>query len=208
MTGAPIPEPRTARRRSGDARKTLSREAWVAAATATLERKGIANVKIDRLSRQLKVTRGSFYFHFTNLKDLLTSLLEEWRLRNCRPFQSLINGEVSDGAAFFDAVTGIWIREAPFSPNLDLAIRDWARSSAAIAREVKDQDDFRMALLVKAFAAMGYDRDESVIRARITYFQQIGYYATYFKEPPAERKRFRPLYSKILIGPLNADGSP
>ncbi|BCH26688.1 TetR family transcriptional regulator [Mesorhizobium sp. L-8-10] len=193
-------EPRKPKRRSAEARKTLSRDDWIAAATVALERKGIANVKIDRLSKQLKVTRGSFYFHFRNLKDLLASLLEEWRLRNCRPFQALGDSQVTDGPAFFDDVTGVWIREDPFSPKLDLAIRDWSRSSTAIAREVRDQDGFRMALLVKAFAAMGYDADEALIRARITYFQQIGYYATYFKEPPAERKRFRPIYSKILIG--------
>ena len=183
-----------------EARKTLSREAWIAAAIGVLEKKGIANVKVDRLSRQLKVTRGSFYFHFRNLKDLLDSLREEWRQRNCRPFQDLLHVEFSDGLARFDAVTGVWIREDPFSPRLDLAIRDWARSSAAIAAEVTRQDDFRMSLLVDAFMAMGYDADESLIRARITYFQQIGYYATYFKEPPAERKRFRPLYTRILVG--------
>jgi AcrR family transcriptional regulator len=183
-----------------DARKTLSREAWIAAAIATLERKGIANVKIDRLSKQLKVTRGSFYFHFKDQKDLLGSLLEEWRQRNCLPFQSLRDVEVVDGAAFFDMVTGIWIREDPFSPRLDLAIRDWARSSAAIAREVRIQDDYRMSQLVRSFTALGYGQDESLIRARITYFQQVGYYATYFQEPPAERKRFRPLYTRILLG--------
>lgn len=185
----------------GGARKTLSREAWINAATATLERRGIANVKIDHLSRQLKVTRGSFYFHFRDLKDLLSSLLEEWRVRNCRPFRSMADVDPEGGRSYFDAVTGVWVSEDPFSPRLDLAIRDWSRSSPAIAREVRQQDDFRMDLLVKAFAAMGYDRDESVIRARITYFQQIGYYATRFQEPPAERKRYRPLYSRILIGP-------
>ncbi|WP_109613302.1 TetR/AcrR family transcriptional regulator [Pseudaminobacter salicylatoxidans] len=196
----PAPKPKRPGAAVPEARKTLSREAWIAAAIGVLEKKGIANVKVDRLSRQLKVTRGSFYFHFRNLKDLLDSLREEWRQRNCRPFQDLLDVEFSDGLACFDAVTGVWIREDPFSPRLDLAIRDWARSSAAIAAEVTRQDDFRMSLLVDAFMAMGYDADESLIRARITYFQQIGYYATYFKEPPAERKRFRPLYTRILVG--------
>ena len=181
-------------------RKTLSREDWITAAVVTLEKKGIASVKIDHLSKQLKVTRGSFYFHFHNQRDLLDSLLNEWRQRNCAPFQALVGQEAIDGPAFFDAVTGVWIREDPFSPQLDLAIRDWARSSTGVARELKAQDDLRMALLVHAFAAMGYDKDESLIRARISYFQQIGYYATHFKEPPAERKRFRSLYTRILIG--------
>lgn len=181
-------------------RRTLSREAWIVAATAMLEKKGIANVKIDRLSRQLKVTRGSFYFHFSNLKDLLGSLLEEWRVCNCAPFEKLAGSDPVDGPAFFDAVTGVWISESPFNPRLDLAVRDWARSATAVAREIRAQDDLRMALLVRAFQAMGYDADESLIRARITYFQQIGYYATCFREPPAERKRFRSLYTRILVG--------
>jgi len=200
-TNATSSGPKPARRRSVEARKTLSREAWMAAATATLEKKGIANVKIDRLARQLKVTRGSFYFHFRNLKDLLSGLLEEWRVRNCQPFQNLVGEKVVDGRAFFDAVAGVWVRENPFSPNLDLAIRDWARSSAAIAREVREQDDLRIALLIRGFAAMGYDDDESVVRARISYFQQIGYYATYFKEPVNERNRYRPIYAQVLVGP-------
>ncbi|MBN9275118.1 MAG: helix-turn-helix transcriptional regulator, partial [Mesorhizobium sp.] len=52
------------------ARRTLSREAWIAAARKVLEKRGIGEVKIDHLALQLKVTRGSFYCHFTSLADL------------------------------------------------------------------------------------------------------------------------------------------
>ena len=60
-------------------RRTLSREAWIAAARKVLEKRGIAEVKIDRLARQLKVTRGSVYFHFSSLQDLHDGLLQEWQ---------------------------------------------------------------------------------------------------------------------------------
>lgn len=182
-------------------RPTLSRETWLNAAVNVLERHGIANVKIDRLSKQLKVTRGSFYFHFQGLKDLLASMILEWRTRNCLPFQRLVDQEVTDGLAFFDMVSGIWIKEDPFSPKLDLAIRDWARSVPTLAREIAVIDDLRIALLTRAFQAMGYSEDESTVRARITYFHQIGYYALSFKEKPTDRMRYQPLYAEVLVGP-------
>jgi AcrR family transcriptional regulator len=163
-------------------RPTLSREAWLSAAINVLEKNGIANVKIDRLAKQLRVTRGSFYFHFEGLKDLLASMVNEWRARNCVPFQRLASYQIDDGLAFFDMVTGIWVKEDPFSPKLDLAIRDWSRSAPGLAREVAAMDELRIDLLTRAFLAAGYAEDESIVRARITYFHQIGYYALSFKE--------------------------
>ena len=182
-------------------RPTLTREDWLNAAVTVLEKHGIANVKIDRLSKQLKVTRGSFYFHFQGLKDLLSSMVYEWRTRNCVPFQRLADQEVEDGKVFFDTVVSIWVRENPFSPKLDLAIRDWSRGAPALAREVAAIDDLRIGQLTRAFAAMGYSEDESVVRARITYFHQIGYYALSFKERLEDRLRYQPLYGEVLVGP-------
>jgi len=184
-----------------NSRPTLSREAWLNAAVNMLERHGIANVKIDRLSKQLKVTRGSFYFHFQGLKDLLASMVHEWRTRNCLPFQRLANYEITDGLAFFDMVAGIWGKEDPFSPKLDLAIRDWSRSNPALAREITAIDDLRIDLLKRAFLAMGYTDDESIVRARITYFHQIGHYALSFKEKLSDRLRLQTLYAEVLVGP-------
>ena len=62
-----------------------------------------------------------------------------------------------------------------------------------------------MALLTRAFRALGYSQDESLVRARITYFHQIGYYTLSFKEDAAERRRYQPLYGKVLLGPLVDD---
>ena len=49
---------------------------------------------------------------------------------------------------------------------------------------------------------MGYSDDESLVRARITYFHQIGQYALSFKEDPEVRKRYQPLFGDVLLGPL------
>lgn len=185
-------------------RQTLTRDAWIAAARKVLEKGGIAEVKIDRLARQLKVTRGSFYFHFSSLKDLHGALLDEWRQRNCAPFERLRESEITDGFEFFSSVVHVWVDEDPFNPRLDLSIRDWARTSRRLAKEVGDMDDLRLELLRRSFEAMGYDGDESLVRARITYFHQIGQYAIAFKEDPMRRRSLQPLFGQVLVGPLIA----
>lgn len=183
-------------------RRTLTREDWVAAARKVLETRGIAEVKIDRLARQFKVTRGSFYFHFSSLKDLHNDLLEEWRRSNCAPFQAMVDAEVTDGVQFFSDIVHAWVDEKPFSPKLDLAVRDWARTSKDLAGEVDAIDKLRIDLLIRSFLRIGYSEKESIVRARITYFHQIGQYALSFKEDPAVRKSYQPLFGDVLLGPL------
>jgi AcrR family transcriptional regulator len=195
-------DPAGRRHRSAAPRQTLSREAWLAAARKVLEKRGIAEVKIDRLARHFKVTRGSFYFHFTSLKDLHDDLLEEWRRINCAPFQALRGVTEIDGLRFFTTIVHVWVDENPFSPLLDLAVRDWSRTSRALGKEVAEIDNLRISLLERSFLAMGYPADESIVRARITYFHQIGQYALSFKEDPAQRRRYQPLFGKVLLGPL------
>ncbi|ASM74526.1 MULTISPECIES: TetR/AcrR family transcriptional regulator [Roseobacteraceae] len=186
-------------------RKNLSRDAWVAAARKVLEKRGIAEVKIDGLARKLKVTRGSFYFHFKSLNDLHDELLNEWRCANCAPFVALREASYDDGLQLFTDIVHVWVDEAPFSPALDLATRDWSRTSASLAREVEENDNLRMVLLTEAFQKMGYSEDESIVRARITYFHQIGQYALSFKEARETREQYQPLFGSVLLGPLVED---
>jgi AcrR family transcriptional regulator len=174
----------------------------VAAARKVLEKRGIGEVKIDRLARHFKVTRGSFYFHFSSLKDLHDELLAEWRRINCAPFETMQHATDIDGLQFFNDIVHVWVDEDPFSPLLDLAVRGWSRAVRALGKEVAEMDNLRISLLERSFLAMGYPPDESIVRARITYFHQIGQYAISFREDPARRRYFQPLFGKVLLGPL------
>jgi AcrR family transcriptional regulator len=178
----------------------LSRSDWISAALASLEEKGIANVKVEHLAKKLKVTRGSFYFHFENRKELLSSLLEEWRKKNCLPFETMAAGAIEDGRQFVVDVTNLWLPNGTFNPKLDMAVRDWARSSREVRKEIKRADEIRMDLFHQALKSMGFPDDEALIRARIAYLHQIGYYAVGFVEPLERRLKLVPLYLKAIMG--------
>jgi len=57
--------------------KRLTRDDWIDNARKVLVASGIEEVKVDRLARRMRVTRGSFYWHFEHRKDLLDALLSD-----------------------------------------------------------------------------------------------------------------------------------
>jgi AcrR family transcriptional regulator len=59
-------------------RKTLTANDWAAAALDAIARDGIDAVAVEPLARRLGVTKGSFYWHFTNREALLMAALALW----------------------------------------------------------------------------------------------------------------------------------
>jgi AcrR family transcriptional regulator len=162
--------------------------------------KGVERVRVDGLARTLKITRGSFYWHFPNRKALLDGLLEDWSVRNTAPFLAAAADERRSGEEKFRALVDIWLDESEYDPAYDAAVREWARTSARVANIVRRVDRRRLDLLANICSDLGYDPLEAEIRARITYFHQVGYYALGLKESGRTRRRLAPIYTRVLLG--------
>jgi len=177
----------------------LTRDSWVAAARQVLVDSGVHDVKIDRLARRLKVTRGSFYWHFENHKELLDALLQDWEVRN---YVEIAQVKVRWARAEPDLseVVAIWLGKDPAFPAFDMAVRVWARRSAAVFATAQRVDEAWIDLLVQLFVRGGFDATESFVRARIAYFHQIGYYALAIREDLEDRLRLVPAYYRALTG--------
>ncbi|MBA2921011.1 TetR family transcriptional regulator [Sphingomonas sp. MAH-20] len=179
--------------------RPLTRDDWLTMARKALVDEGVDGVKVDRLARRMKVTRGSFYYHFSNRQDLLDALLRDWEVRNLveiaqvRDRWALAEPDLSE-------VVAIWLGEDPGFLSFDMAIRMWARKSPKAASIVYRVDDAWIALLTELFRISGYSDKECLVRARITYFHQIGYYALNVKEDFAQRLQLVPIYYNALTG--------
>ena len=64
---------------SASGRSLLDRSAWLGAALDALHDEGIQGVKVERLARHLGVTKGSFYHHFSDRRELLLGMIDRWR---------------------------------------------------------------------------------------------------------------------------------
>jgi AcrR family transcriptional regulator len=176
------------------------REDWVEAARQALIEGGVAKVKVEPLAARLGVTTGSFYHHFSRRQELLDAVLTHWEQRNTEPWIRAVREAGQDPNDQIDALFDAWLAESDFSPRYDSAVRDWARTSEAAEAAVRRVDERRIELLKGVFLAFGYDEARAFIRARITYFHQVGYYAMEIIEPRAVRARWRPIYREVLVG--------
>lgn len=182
----------------------LTREDWIAVARKALIASGVDDVKVDVLARRLRVTRGSFYWHFKNRQELLDALLTDWEANNRREITAIAT-RTQEGEGELLELFRIWLGEDPNFPAFDIAIRVWARKARPVAKLVGEIDEAWVASFQRIFERSGMDATEAFVRARITYFHQIGYYALSISESLAERARLAPIYYKALTGSTPPD---
>jgi len=182
-------------------------EEWLEAAKTALVEEGVPGVKVDRIAKAIGVTRGGFYHHFKNQQDLIDRLIKYWAKSNdMLPIMSGVSTP-DEALAKFNELIDRLIMEEDFSPAFDLAVREWGRVDKAIQRSVDKVDNERIKKFTQLFLALGCERQEAPIRARVFYYHQIGFYALsrHNKASRAERFAAAPIYLRILCGRRYAD---
>lgn len=176
------------------------RSEWLDVAREALIRGGVEAVTVKSISRQLGVTRGGFYGYFGSRSVLLERLLEDWQEVNTRALRRIAAQNRRDGVSQFKELVSMWIEDEDYRPEYDAAVRDWARRSPEVARVVRKLDNERIKLIQRIFGNLGFRRLEAHIRARVTYYHQVGYYALAVHESRAARRRLSPIYGRVLAG--------
>jgi AcrR family transcriptional regulator len=178
----------------------LTREDWIAIAREALIASGVDDVKVDVLARRLKVTRGSFYWHFKSRQELLNALLEDWEANNRREIAVIEALVETEGNGMLTELFRIWLGEDPSFPAFDIAIRAWARKAPAVLKLMREIDEAWIALFQAHLERVGMTAPESFVRARIMYFHQVGYFALAINEGLADRVKLAPYYYAALTG--------
>lgn len=177
-----------------------TKDDWLKLALETLISDGVESVRILTLGQKLGVSRSSFYWYFESRQDLLDQLLEHWRNRNTR---FIVERALRPAPSVTQGVLNIfecWVDEALFNPRLDFAIRAWARSSPAIHAIIEAADNERLDAIRTMFSRHCYAPDDALVRARVLYFMQIGYYSLEIMEPMASRLSLVPAYLRSFTG--------
>jgi AcrR family transcriptional regulator len=186
--------------RARSKREPLGRDAWLDAARQAFIEEGTAGVEVNKLAKRLGVTRGGFYWFFKNREQLLEELLAFWANTSTVLFDRILTAHGRNGLREYRALIDLWVDEKEYDPRWDAAVRDWARTSTAVLKVVQSVDAKRIAVLEQMFWDLGYEGKEAHIRARITYYHQVGYYALGVRESKQQRLELLPLYAKVLTG--------
>ncbi len=134
----------------------LAKQDWISEGLRALATSGYGALRAEALARDLKTTKGSFYWHFKDLQDFKRQLLSHWQDRQTE----LIISELASLPSGIDRLCALTLRaedagRAPGAAAAELAIREWARHDDDAAESVAVVDARRLAYLAEQFADVG-----------------------------------------------------
>ena len=142
---------------------------WEDAALAAIADHGLASLSIPALAAALGVTKGSFYWHFKGLPQLVEASLRRWEEIDSEALDEV--HEIEDPRARLKALFTQAMKShqahalyMALSPSADPAV-------AAILRRIHDR---RVRFLVDAFREIGLATRDAREHALLTYTAYLG----------------------------------
>jgi AcrR family transcriptional regulator len=171
--------------------RDLGREDWLRAARLALLRGGVDAVRVERLSRDLNVTKGSFYWHFKDREELLELLLREWEEELVFDIIPRLQGR--RGRDALRLLARLMIKRVPLGEHgelpSDAAVLTWAAVSPEVAQRVNRAEKKRIKALQ---GVLGSSR-----HAEFVYLVWSGFVAR-GQRAPESRKKFPEIARMIL----------
>ncbi len=171
-------------------------ETWLERALETLATKGPQMLTVEKLCRELGVSRGSFYWHFKNRADFVQRLAEYWGKRFTHSIRDTVaNAPV--GPAERLMLLSEFIQDLNLN-RFDMAVRTWANTEPLAAETVKRVDQTRYEYVRSQFEELGFSGDELEMRTRtFVVFHSMQDMFT-FQEGAEAGKRRRKLRHRLL----------
>ena len=152
--------------------RRLTADDWIEAGFAVLADNGPHALRIDPLCERLNVTKGSFYWHFTDMPAYRSALVKAWASlhdRSRRQFEHMPEVDPRDRLKLmFQA----WV--TPQQWRLERAMRVWSLTDAEVLASVQQSDKRILRALRQAFVECGIAPDEAAVRAFVAFSAGVG----------------------------------
>jgi AcrR family transcriptional regulator len=148
----------------------LTQADWIRHGLRTLASDGPNALKVGAMSTRLKVSRGSFYWHFRDIADFRSQLLRSWQ--EISTDQVIRDLDAREGEP--DRLKHLLRRAFSDTRNLDRAIRSWAAEDEDVAAIVASVDTRRVARIAKLLVEAGVEGERAAHRAGFLYWAYLG----------------------------------
>src|SRR5687768_16748162 len=112
------------------------RDAWITEGLRALAAGGPDAVRVEALAQALSVSKGGFYWHFSDRSALLAEMLDTWERVAIDDVIERVDSEEGDARARLRRLFELAVAAGAPLLEIDLAIRDWARRDAAVAQRL------------------------------------------------------------------------
>jgi len=157
-------------------RTALDRDAWIRGAIDVVAADGVDGLRVEVLAKKLGVTKGSFYWHFKDRRDLLDAVLATWkdgRIRDIRKQTAAQPG--AELAALQHTIEVYAAAKNRKGVAIEAALRMWARQDAPTAAIVEEVDATRLDCTQALFLALGLPAAEAKARSVLLYAYVFGF---------------------------------
>jgi AcrR family transcriptional regulator len=148
----------------------LTKSDWLKHGLRTLANDGANALKVGPMADRLKVSRGSFYWHFRDIADFRSQLLRNWQEQST----DRVIQELEAEKAQPDRLKHLMKRAFNVERDLDRAIRSWAAEDEDVAAMVAAVDAARIAYIAKMLVAAGVEGQRARPRATFMYWAYLG----------------------------------
>ena len=129
-------------------------------------------MRVEALATRLGVSKGGFYWHFTDRQALLDEMLDTWEKAMVDDVISRVESRPTDPRAKLQHLFDL-APSADFA--VELAVRDWSRRDKDVAARLRRVDNRRMTWLRSLFGQFCPD-DDAEARSMLAYSLLIGSY--------------------------------
>lgn len=165
-------------------------EAWVNAAFGALASGGPDAIRVEALAASLGVSKGGFYWHYSNRADLLERLLADWEQAVVDTVIEAVEAGSTDARAKLRELLEIALAFVLSGHGMavEVAIRDWARRDPMVAERLGRVDERRMDYLRSLFGQFCVDAEDAEARCLIVYAIFVSNPLIGFKHPGQDRE--------------------
>lgn len=148
-------------------------EEWSLAALAVIADRGVAGLSVERLAKQLGVTKGSFYWHFENRGALIESALTTWESLATKAVISEL-ALIADPRQRLRTLLGSIFTDDQHGP-IDTALAAHA-DDPVVGPIIKRVTAARIGFLVDALVELGSSPRRAERQARIAFATYLGHF--------------------------------
>ena len=182
----------------------LNREDWLAAAFMAVVNGGFDKVRVLMIADALGVTRGSFYWHFTDHAELVSALLTRWKDREIEIDRTLKSESTADPQAdllhLLDAALAHGGTDLE-NTRFELALRGLGRRDPVVAKMLVEVDEMRMSLFAYKFERLTGDSKAAIELAALFYLAIVGSHQALSRpvSPPQVKEFLKDIIANYLI---------
>ena len=148
----------------------LGRTDWIAHGLRVLARDGANALKVGPLAQGLKVSRGSFYWHFRDIADFQAQLLQSWQERATDQVIRSLDARQGEPGLLRELMQSAFTS----GRRLDRAIRSWAAEDRSVATIVAAVDARRVSRIAALLVEAGVADAHASHRATFLYWAYLG----------------------------------